>query len=563
MDKFTRRDFLKGGAITAAAVAGAATVTALNGCTPGTTGTAAEAPKETEAWMPEKWDLETEILIIGYGFAGASAAIAANMQGADALVLEVAPEELRGGNSTACGGGWVSVWDESLYLEHLQKLCFHITPDNYLKDWVEADKGIIDWMDTLEIEHRQTVHNYSHFFTSDSVPIDPLTGNPASGAVGDSGIDQNRAIREDGEPANGKDLHDMLAQRVSDRGIRVMYETRGLALFQNPNTREVLGCRAQDKEGKDIFIKATKGVLLCCGGYENSPELIDYHVMPGLRVYPAGSPFNRGDAIYMAGPVGADLWHMAGIEWLGLGVRINDDDQSTFSDFRGLNSGCIVNKSGERMYNEDMSLIHTKEFPPIYFKGFADDPTSLCDFWGVPSFAVFDETRRLAGNAGFYVTNNRQVMGFAVNHGLYEWSDDNSKEIENGIIKRADTIRGLAEIAGINPDALEETVNNFNEYATQGLDLEYGRTEMSPIVTPPFYSIELVPTFINTQGGPKHSNLDCRCLDHDDNEIPRFYACGECGSVYSMLYHGSGNVAEAIITGKLAAENAAALEPWE
>ena len=547
----SRRAFLRNTGLLAAgtAIAGLAASTS-----------APLAAEAGETWMPESWDEETDILILGFGLAGASAAIAANMQGVDALIVEVAPKEFRGGNSASCGGGWVNPWDKDLYLDHLKKLCFNLTPENYLKDWVEADSGIVDWMDELDIAHIQTVHNYSHFFNSSNPPVDPSTGLPASGGVADSGIDQNRALTEDGGPARGKDLFRMFAERVEARGVPIFYETRALELIQNPNTKEVLGARVQDKDGKNLYFKGKKGTLLCVGGYENSPTLTDNHVLPGIRLYTSGTPYNCGDGIYMASATGAEIWHMAGIEWVGYGVRVFDDDLSTFSDYRNLKSGFVVNKRGTRMYNEDKNLIHTKEFPATYFKGFADDPTALNDFWGTPSYAIFDEARRLEGNAGFFHSGG---MGYVVQRELYNWSEDNSKEIESGLIKRGETIRELAEKSGINPDALEETFNRFNENAAQGLDPEFGRENVEPLATPPFYSIELVPTLINTQGGPKHSNLDGRCLTHEDKVVPRFYACGECGSVYSMLYHGSGNVAEAIMTGKLAAEDAAKLDSWE
>jgi succinate dehydrogenase/fumarate reductase flavoprotein subunit len=548
----TRRSFIRTTGLIAVGVAAAG----LSACGAETD---SGEQKEREAWLPEAWADEADILILGFGLAGASAAIAANMQGQSALILEVAPKESRGGNSACCGGGWVNPWDKDLYLEHLKRLCFNLTPEKYLKDWVEADMGIIDWMDELEIEHRQTVHNYSHFFTENRPPMDPTTGKPAMGGVAASGIDQNRALTEDGSPAVGKDLFRMFAERVEAREIPVLYETRAIGLVQNPYTKEVVGCKATDKAGNTLYYKGTKAVLLCVGGYENNPTLTDNHVLPGIRLYPSGTTYNVGDGIYMASETGAEIWHMAGIEWVGYGIRVLGDDLSTFSDYRNLNTGFIVNKRGERMYNEDKNLVHTKEFPATYFKGYADDTEALNDFWGIPSYVIFDETRRLAGSTGFFQYGG---MGLAYQRGLYEWSENNSKEIASGLIKKGDTIRELAEKAGIFADGLEATFNRFNENATQGLDPDFGRTVLAPLATPPFYAIEVVPTLINTQGGPKHSNLDGRCLNHNDEVIPRLYACGECGSVYSMLYHGSGNVAEAIMTGKLAAENAAELEPW-
>jgi len=331
----------------------------------------------------------------------------------------------------------------------------------------------------------------------------------------------------------------------------------------------VFGVKATDKTGKEKYFKAKKGVLLACGGYENNPQLIDSHILPGVRVRPAGTPYNLGDGVYMAQEAGADIVHMAGCEWMGFGANPPGHDVAIKVELRKLGKGIVVNRFGKRYFNEDKKLDHTRTLVAIEFDGYPDDPTALSDYKGVPSFLIFDEAKRLAGPLAKSklepVTDMAPpVMGFLAVKGLYEWSADNSQEIENGMIKKADSIQELAEIAGIDPVALEETIKNWNDYCQAGEDAEFGRppNTMGPIEGPPYYAMEIGPLFINTQGGPKHSNLDGKVLDRYDNPIPRLYAAGECGSVYSCMYHGSGNIAEALIVGKLAAETALQEEPW-
>lgn len=543
MTEVSRRNFLKDTALVAGGVAGTGVFEA------------ATAHATEGGWKAPDWDRETDVLVIGYGYAGENAALAANKAGVDVLVIEAAPEEDRGGNSTCCGGCWVSVNDVDLYARHLADLCFKITPQSYLDDWARADMGITAWFDELGIDHHQLTPNYSHFHFQPT-PKDDESVLWEDGTVA-VGIDMNECLDEDGNGLRGKPLHDLLASKVDEAGVPVLYNTRGVELIQHPLTREVVGCRAQTPEG-DILIKAAKGVLLCCGGYENSPELTDTHVLPGARLYPAGTVYNVGDGIRMAAGVGAQLWHMAGIEWSGYGVKVlgEDHDQTTQNAFERITSGFIVNRHGERMYNENKKLRHTKEFPAMQFKGFADDPEARNEFWGDPSFIIMDEAERLEGSLKHNV-----LGGWIYWHKLYEWSDDYSKEVENGILMKADTIEELAEIAGIEPTAFAKTFADYNEAAAAGID-EFGRTSLRTM-EPPFYAIKVYPTLFNTQGGPKHSNINGRCVDYNGSEIPRLYACGELGSVYSMMYHGSGNVAEAVMTGKLAAEDAASLDSWE
>jgi succinate dehydrogenase/fumarate reductase flavoprotein subunit len=543
----TRRNFIT--STGAAAVAGAGVLAGLGA-------SVAQAktkhPPCPTPGIPAKWDQEADIVIVGFGGAGASAAIAGHDAGAKMLILEVAPKQFRGGNTACSGGGWVHPYDKDKYIKYLRKLCFGATKDEYLRDWAETNAGILDWMTKLGFKYKKSVHDYGHFFTTS-------TDDAGAGIARDSGIDSYRLLTAQGGIANGKALFELFASEVEKRKIRVLYETRATELVQNVRTREILGVKAKDVTGKEIAIKARRGVILACGGFENNAELQDSHITPGVRSYPSGTPYNIGDGVYMSQKVGADIFHMAGIEWVGYGFRPTKSDVATWGDFTRLGSGMIVNKYGKRFYNEDKKLVHTKTFPALEFDGFPDDPTSLSDFKGFPSFLIIDEAKRLAGPL-----QPSGGMGFFPSHGLYNWSKDNMTEINSGIIKKAETIKELAAKMGIDPVALEETVKNYNKYAATGKDPEFGRDNknMRPIEVPPYYGAELVLVYINTQGGPKHSNKDGRVLDREDKAIPRLYVAGECGSVYSMMYHGSGNIAEAIMVGKLTGENAAKEKAW-
>ena len=96
---------------------------------------------------------------------------------------------------------------------------------------------------------------------------------------------------------------------VKERPILVLYETPGRELIQHDITKEILGVRA-GHGNESIDIKARKGVVLTCGGFENNQEMIRNY-LPGIPYcYTSGSPYNEGDGITMAMSVGADLWHM-------------------------------------------------------------------------------------------------------------------------------------------------------------------------------------------------------------------------------------------------------------
>ena len=79
---------------------------------------------------------------------------------------------------------------------------------------------------------------------------------------------------------------------------------------------------------------------------------------------------------------------------------------------------------------------------------------------------------------------------------------------------------------------------------------------MIPLDSPPFYAVRLFPGGPNTQGGPRR-NSKAQVLNPFGKPVPSLYAAGECGSIYGMLYPmAGGNLAECIIFGRIAAENA-------
>jgi succinate dehydrogenase/fumarate reductase flavoprotein subunit len=144
----------------------------------------------------------------------------------------------------------------------------------------------------------------------------------------------------------------------------------------------------------------------------------------------------------------------------------------------------------------------------------------------------------------------------------YEWSKDNSTELAKGWIKAADSLTALAATVGLDPATLVDTVNRWNHGCEAKHDAQFGRTLMlAPIVAKPFYAIELSPSMLNTQGGPRR-NENAQIVRPDGTPIPRLYSAGELGSIYSYLYQGTGNIGECLAFGRIAGRNAAAETPW-
>jgi succinate dehydrogenase/fumarate reductase flavoprotein subunit len=211
----------------------------------------------------------------------------------------------------------------------------------------------------------------------------------------------------------------------------------------------------------------------------------------------------------------------------------------------------LIDQNGRRFMSEYQPYTQDTAVRPLqYF-----DPVTQ-RFPRNPAFMICDEAGRKMYPLGKATSNDPGVR--------YDWSEDNLKEIELGILKRADTIEGLAIALGLEPESVMASVTRWNEMCAAGSDQEFGRPggTMTPIRTPPYYGAPVWATLSNTQGGPVH-DAQCRIIDVYGKPIPRLYAAGELGSAFGHLYLSGGNIAECFVTGRIAGRNAAALTQWD
>jgi succinate dehydrogenase/fumarate reductase flavoprotein subunit len=144
----------------------------------------------------------------------------------------------------------------------------------------------------------------------------------------------------------------------------------------------------------------------------------------------------------------------------------------------------------------------------------------------------------------------------------YEWSDDNLKEVELGILKRADSVEGLARAMGVDHGRLAATIERWNGLCASGAPDPLGRPAATrrPVSQPPYYFGEMWPVVSNTQGALAH-DVQQRVLDPFGEPIGRLYVAGELGSIWGFLYLSGGNLAECFVSGRIAGERAAMAAP--
>jgi len=522
-----------GGATTGGAATGGAGVDPSGGAATGGAQNCPECPPPTEcvtpATLPTEWAREADVVVLGTGFAGLAAAIAAADAGAEVLILEKMPEAEEGGNSIISGNMWWTPTSVEGGRTYIAALSMGATDDSYIQMLAQEMYGLNDWLATLGI----TASPLGIF--EPEYPELP-------------GSDAGRTWANNA----GGGLWQPLRDAVSGRGVEVLYETPGVDLIQDPTTREIKGVVARSG-GQNVNIRCKRAVILACGGFEFDLAL-QAQYLPAWPVFCQGTPGNTGDGIRMAQKAGAALWHMNNT-LAHVGCFVPDPtDPTSLPISLALPNGCIlVDQFGSRFMNERREDRHGfghKEYL-LFFDALRQS------FSRIPCYGLFDDTTRRAGRlAG-------GLSGWFGRHGTYTWSADNSAEIASGWIKQGQTWDALAAAIGVEPAVLNATIARYNEFCAAGQDQDYGReaSTLQALTTAPYYAIPIYPMMYNTQGGPRR-NEACRVVSPTGEAIPRLYSAGELGSGWGWMYNGGGNASEAVITGRRAGVNAAGEAPW-
>lgn len=486
--------------------------------------------------MTQRWDEEADIVVVGFGAAGFAAAVTAHELGARVVMLEKAPAGEEGGNTRVAGQGYLNTSSAADAAAYLTALCGPYTvPEAMVTAWADEMCRNNDWLRSLGGDPQEHQHP--------PVGIE-FPDLPGAGCVHKF---------HDG-PTYGYSLTWKLFERlVKERPIRILYETPGRELIQHGTTREILGIRAQRGE-RSLLVKARKAVVLTCGGFENNQEMIRNY-LPGIPYcYTSGSPYNEGDGISMAMSVGADLWHMNNYAGPSMALKV-PEVRTSFSmqalHFSKILPGgmIVVGPDARRFCDEKYKTRHGK----IPVNGRWLPLPVPC-----PMYMICDHTLFSAGP----LYDKHPSHGWTQIIERYPWSEDNSAELAKGWITKADSIAALAARIGLDPATLADTVARWNRACDARRDGEFGRTLMlEPVADGPFYAVELSPSMLNTQGGPRR-NEKAQIVRPDGTPIPRLYSAGELGSIYSHLYQGTGNIGECLAFGRIAGRNAAAEAPW-
>lgn len=505
--------------------------------------------------MQRKWDLETDVLVVGYGLAGAVAAITAHDAGAKVAICEKG--EYPGGQSILAGGGVKCVNNVDAATNYLIRTQAERIDSSLIRPFAEGlaqNEAYLKDLATINQAKIMVMSSDRGLFEG----VYPFPGQDAFYNVRVAEIPGFKSypwVQQ--TQAAGVNLMKIVFDHVEKRGISKHLATPVRRLITDGDG-VVVGALAE-KSGQRFTIGARKAVILACGGFEQSTWL-QKQFLQGLPFYSMAPLTHTGDGILMAQKVGAALWHMWHVHG-SYGFKLPDFPiafRHPFSGFRNpkrIMPWIVLDKFGYRYMDEYHPAAQDTNHRPMELL----DP-NIPGYARIPSFMIFDEAGKKRGPI---------AEPLAIGGHVYDWSKDNSREIEKGWILQATTIKELAqkirdlpENEGLmDSEVLEATIAGWNETVRTGKDpFHRAPGTMSPIQNPPFYTILTWPIITNTQGGPVH-NVRQQVMDPFGDPITHLYSAGELGSFFSHLYELAGNLGECLSSGRIAGLNAAAEAP--
>lgn len=465
------------------------------------------------------WDATYDVVVIGFGGAGAGTARFAADNNAKVLLIDAAPEGSEGGNTRYAGGAfaWGSNFDQ---LKEYYKQTYY--PFKY-------DEAALDTF----IKNVMQMKEYSKkYFGIEAQP----TGRRPKGEYPeykDASSMQSQSMTKG--MYNGG-FWKLLRKQVFDRldKIDIWFESPAEHLIQDPDTNVVTGVVIK-RNNKEVNVAAKRGVVLSLGGFENNQDMVQDFLGQGSFA-PIGTLYNRGKGIDLAIEAGARLWHMSNYDSHGLSLRQNEPREkfAYMINWKSLFNGSIfvAGDDGTRYFREDEEDRHGYKY----------------------------------NHGNWVMIPNQNHPHIIMDQAQYEQlSKDQSpkadqiKELISYAIK-ADSIEELSE--KIDAPYLKQAVEDFNfltDVKKRDMFLNRKIQTMRSLKEGPYYAIPVRHNILHTHGGAQR-NSECEVIGLDGKVIPNLYEAGELGDIFATKYLGANSIADLLISGKIAGTNAAKIK---
>lgn len=466
-----------------------------------------EPPQDVETPDSEQEiELTTDIVIIGAGGTGLTAAASAFENGADVIVLEKLAIT---GGSTALSGGGISATDTKFQRE----LGISDTKESWMELWKE--RQAVSNPDSIYPDYEAVDRFMDEAVTTTEWLVDYV--GHEYGSVEGYGVDFVERIHFpaeiDGRKGGGAFIKS-IENFVRENNIEIMTETKATELITD-DKGDVVGVVAEGKDGR-VLINAKK-VILAAGGFAKSEELVARFIpeLEGSAELSAASAGTTGDGILMAEEVGAALYEDPWGIGLSFGTKVDG--------IRGIEwdwTKVYVNETGRRFVNEETHYA-------IITNIIADQQTP---------WLILDSSEA-----------NAQTIE-AIEEALY-----------SGEGVKGETYADLGVAMGVPGETLEQTMEEYNSGAKAGTDsLGKSKNFLVAMETGPFYAIKIYPKTMGTFGGVK-TNENYQVLREDGSIINNLYAGGECANriLYNQVYMSGSAVQFAATSGRLSGAHAA------
>ncbi|WP_199190494.1 flavocytochrome c [Nitratireductor sp. StC3] len=476
------------------------------------------------AALPQTWDEEFDVVVVGTGFAGLAAAHEAAKAGSSVALLE--KMRTPGGNSIISGGVIAAAGSplqaeaeiedtvDSLY-DDMLKAGLHLNHPELARIVAEKSVETVQWtIDELGAEYTGLTHMGGH-----AVPRSyALAAGSGSGIIGP----QLAKLKEMGVEPRTRTLLKRLI-RDGDGRVKGVIAHSG---FSHPDL----------ESGTPISIKARKAVVLATGGFGADPvfrALQDPRL--GGELDTTNQPGATSEALREALGIGCVLVQPS---WIQLGPWTSPDERGFgrtphFAQGVAASYGLWIDtQTGKRFVNE-----------------LADRKTRADAM-----LAVGNKTVAFVDSAGY-------AKGSAAGR-----RERFERMKEAGVLMEYATLEEMAEAHEIPLAPLKATIETFNESVDAGADTEFGRymqADAGKIGTPPFYVVRLSPKIHHTMGGCA-INGDAQALDVLSSEpIAGLYVAGEAaGGIHGASRLGSCAYTDCLTFGRIAGRNAAAEKGW-
>lgn len=444
-------------------------------------------------------DGSCDVVIVGAGGAGLTAAVQA-ASGGDLRVIVLEKQGILGGNTNYSTGGINAAGTQAQ-----QELGIQDSSDLFYDDTMRGgkQKNIPALVRSL-VDHAAATLAWLSSLGADLTDV---------GLMGGSSV--RRTHRPKGGTAIGPHLMKVLKEASSKSNIEIRTSNKVIGLVSDAGV--VRGVKVENADGSTYRLQA-KAVVIATGGFGANLDMVTRY-QPSLSGFATlNHPGATGDAFSWLDDVGGSTIHM---KYIQIHPTAEAENHILITEAVRGNGAILVNRAGNRFVNE----METRDVVSA----------AILKQENADAYLVFDQSVR---------SSLSSIETYANQHLLTEGTD----------------LETLASKAGLPASAFCATMARYAAFQKSGIDEDFGRssTQMtSPLQTPPFYAIRVKPAIHHTMGGIR-VDADLHVLRTDGTPVPGLFAAGEVtGGVHGANRLGGNGVADIVVNGKIAGQNAA------